>query len=735
MTDHLFKASVAKKNPSGKNTAVPARGRTWNGIEYPTLSEAYAVATRDTPRAPGKSTVFKRVQDGQSLDAALVTSDSPQGVPAQGRTWKGVEYPTFAQAFREMRKDVPSSATASGLYRRVSAGASLAEAVAAVPCRKSPRPPAPTTWRGTEYPSLSAACRAAAQGTRLSPECIQSRVAVLGWSLERAATTPVVSEEEGLVYKIQHRATGLVYIGKTKVNGLAERIALHVNWAKKGRGAEGSLHDLIRKYGIEAFEVSVLEERAVNALEAERRYIAQYDSFNSGLNRSAGGERGGGRGRRIKFQGVWYEGFADLVEKRLGSDSLEVLHRGYKVLRGRLNHVPDEEREAIVERALIAVRVKPERALFSGWYRGRRYSSLEAFLSEIIPDAPESWASRVLRLLEKYRAPPYLMGKVASLEAALDALRHPTWILHRLSTYAKAHGHCRVPQDSSLHRSVQYVLRTSPANVEFVRRIADMQFSAVEVKSEPATKRQSAVNLPDVRPKGPYSWHCCLSKWCATSGAPEAHLAEWANSVLAARATRARSTLPSDLWREEVARAARKKAGILKRRGLEGLRRGTPRQQKVYRRVLRDAVQQQYGTAQAGAYFFPFAELWLREACFPLPRAFSESDMVVRRIVKELGVREVFQLPLRAALRLLTERQLRGDGLDDEAAIKLTTMAVYWCPSRKRYRQLLPGFEHQRILAKEAKEALKCEGGERDEAQQSLPVVGKMSSSKLNGDS
>ena len=70
--------------------------------------------------------------------------------------------------------------------------------------------------------------------------------------------------------------------------------------------------------------------------------------------------------------------------------------------------------------------------------------------------------------------------------------------------------------------------------------------------------------------------------------------------------------------------------------------------------------------------------------------------------MQDFGIKDVFRLPLRAALRLLSERRREGD-FSEETEAQLLAISVNWCAKRKRYRQLRPGFEVTKMLANEAR--------------------------------
>lgn len=90
------------------------------------------------------------------------------------------------------------------------------------------------------------------------------------------------------IYKYQNKLNGKIYIGQSL--DIARRYEQHI-YDAKNRPERGTGIDLaIRKYGIENFDFSILEECSIDSLdERERYWISFYDSYNNGYNRSPGG--------------------------------------------------------------------------------------------------------------------------------------------------------------------------------------------------------------------------------------------------------------------------------------------------------------------------------------------------------------------------------------------------------------------------------------------------------------
>lgn len=96
----------------------------------------------------------------------------------------------------------------------------------------------------------------------------------------------------GYIYKITNKINGKSYIGKT--NNIKRRWNEH----KWGKGNTAILNKAFKKYGVDNFEFSLLEERkfkSINELneilsQMEIDYIAKYNTFKKGYNATLGGE-------------------------------------------------------------------------------------------------------------------------------------------------------------------------------------------------------------------------------------------------------------------------------------------------------------------------------------------------------------------------------------------------------------------------------------------------------------
>lgn len=93
----------------------------------------------------------------------------------------------------------------------------------------------------------------------------------------------------GLIYKIENRANGKVYIGQT-LQSLKQRKAEHLARLRANK-RQHKLYQALRKYGEDNFvftEIAyVLNDDDLDAVEIAM--IKQYNSFNHGYNATAGG--------------------------------------------------------------------------------------------------------------------------------------------------------------------------------------------------------------------------------------------------------------------------------------------------------------------------------------------------------------------------------------------------------------------------------------------------------------
>lgn len=92
---------------------------------------------------------------------------------------------------------------------------------------------------------------------------------------------------DGIIYLIRNSISHNCYIGLT-TKSLEERWKQHISCSL--RGDEKPLYCAIRKYGVSAFEILILEINPAEGLcEAEKKWIEEIGSFKKGYNLTAGG--------------------------------------------------------------------------------------------------------------------------------------------------------------------------------------------------------------------------------------------------------------------------------------------------------------------------------------------------------------------------------------------------------------------------------------------------------------
>lgn len=95
---------------------------------------------------------------------------------------------------------------------------------------------------------------------------------------------------DGKVYLIMNKINGKGYVGKTK-RVLSQRLKEHVQHAKLDH-IEMPLYAAIRKYGIDAFEIKILQECSTpeDLNVAEKEWIKNLGTFEHGYNATLGGD-------------------------------------------------------------------------------------------------------------------------------------------------------------------------------------------------------------------------------------------------------------------------------------------------------------------------------------------------------------------------------------------------------------------------------------------------------------
>ena len=94
----------------------------------------------------------------------------------------------------------------------------------------------------------------------------------------------------GIIYKITNNINNKVYIGKT-LNSLEHRFNEHKRDSRKESCEKRPLYSAMKKYGVENFSISLIEEVPIDVLsEREFYWIEQYSSYRNGYNATKGGD-------------------------------------------------------------------------------------------------------------------------------------------------------------------------------------------------------------------------------------------------------------------------------------------------------------------------------------------------------------------------------------------------------------------------------------------------------------
>lgn len=97
------------------------------------------------------------------------------------------------------------------------------------------------------------------------------------------------------IYMLTSKTTGKSYIGKTE-KSVDVRLSQHKYACSKGSNYH--FHRALRKYGIDDFELTLLEDKIIDSRylsELERYYIKKYNTFHNGYNSTLGGDGTSGR--------------------------------------------------------------------------------------------------------------------------------------------------------------------------------------------------------------------------------------------------------------------------------------------------------------------------------------------------------------------------------------------------------------------------------------------------------
>lgn len=92
------------------------------------------------------------------------------------------------------------------------------------------------------------------------------------------------------IYKITNKINDKVYIGKTLLDP-EERFKKHINDSKKINKEQRPLYSAMKKYGVDNFYITLIEECDVESLnDREKYWIEYFGSFKNGYNATIGGD-------------------------------------------------------------------------------------------------------------------------------------------------------------------------------------------------------------------------------------------------------------------------------------------------------------------------------------------------------------------------------------------------------------------------------------------------------------
>ena len=120
----------------------------------------------------------------------------------------------------------------------------------------------------------------------------------------------------GYIYKITNRINDKVYIGKT-LQSIHVRFKEHCKDAFRNRNEKRPLYAAMRKYGIENFEIKLIEEVSIDKLsEREIYWIEHFNSYYNGYNATKGGD-----GRQLyDYQAIIKEFLSGKLIKELANE-------------------------------------------------------------------------------------------------------------------------------------------------------------------------------------------------------------------------------------------------------------------------------------------------------------------------------------------------------------------------------------------------------------------------------
>ena len=122
---------------------------------------------------------------------------------------------------------------------------------------------------------------------------------------------------KGIIYKITNKVNGKSYIGQT-------RYTIEFRWRQHQHKKDNTyFHNAIHKYGIENFNIEILEECDIKDLNSrEIFYIAKYDTFKNGYNLTIGGD-----GNRTLLLDNNYDEIKELYLSGFSSNKIAELYK------------------------------------------------------------------------------------------------------------------------------------------------------------------------------------------------------------------------------------------------------------------------------------------------------------------------------------------------------------------------------------------------------------------------
>lgn len=121
---------------------------------------------------------------------------------------------------------------------------------------------------------------------------------------------------KGIIYKITNKVNGKSYIGQT-------RYTLEFRWKQHQHKRDNTyFHNAIRKYGVDKFDIKILEECNYEDLNSrEIFYIAKYNTFKEGYNLTIGGD-----GNRRLLLDESYDEIKELYLSGFSSNKIATLY-------------------------------------------------------------------------------------------------------------------------------------------------------------------------------------------------------------------------------------------------------------------------------------------------------------------------------------------------------------------------------------------------------------------------